>query len=152
MQSGKKKTSAAWDVKGITKKLYPSALCFMKPNLHTKLGMYISAMVCFLNKIKKVKTLPARRSRWKRSSHALLLRVNRQISQQLSWISKKVLSMILTPILSCGSTEQVSCSLLDMAVEHCGITMIAFPLLKNMRNKAECLVQANGVILKVPRG
>ena len=38
-----------------------------------------------------------------------------------------------------------------MAVEDCGITTASFPTLKNIWNKAERLVQANGAILKVPR-
>lgn len=56
-----------------------------------------------------------------------------------------------TPILPCGSTEQVSCGLLDVAVEDCGITTVSFTTLKNIWNKAERLVQANEAILKVPR-
>ena len=42
-----------------------------------------------------------------------------------------------TPIVPCGSTEQVSCGLLDVAVEECGITTISFPTLKNIWNKAD---------------
>ena len=49
-----------------------------------------------------------------------------------------------TLILPCGSTEPASCGLLDVAVEDYGITIISLPTLKNIWNKAEHLVQANG--------